>query len=132
MKASLWGSFVLDGCRGPLGTDELLAMVLSRLLLGFVLVRVRNDTNLLLFSFFPIELPPPPPPPPGEEASFSSNCAFPPPPPPFEEPFPPAPEEVFPSPPPPPPPMFDEGPVNKVPAPQVSEVKGSTVSRDSL
>ncbi|KAM6418068.1 zyxin isoform 3-T4 [Pluvialis apricaria] len=65
------------------------------------------------------ELPPPPPPPPGEEASFSSNCAFPPPPPPFEEPFPPAPEEAFPSPPPPPPPMFDEGPVDKVPAPQV-------------
>ncbi|XP_068258321.1 zyxin isoform X1 [Nyctibius grandis] len=66
------------------------------------------------------ELPLPPPPPPGEEASFSSNCAFPPPPPPFEEPFPPAPEEVFPSPPPPPPPpMFDEGPVSKVPAPQV-------------
>ncbi|KFZ65462.1 Zyxin, partial [Podiceps cristatus] len=65
------------------------------------------------------ELPLPPPPPPGEEASFTSNCAFPPPPPPFEEPFPPAPEEVFPSPPPPPPPMFDEGPVSKVPAPQV-------------
>ncbi|XP_055663155.1 zyxin isoform X1 [Falco peregrinus] len=65
------------------------------------------------------ELPLPPPPPPGEEASFSSNCAFPPPPPPFEEPFPPAPEEVFPSPPPPPPPMFDEGPVSKVPTPQV-------------
>ncbi|KAF1402647.1 Zyxin, partial [Spheniscus humboldti] len=64
------------------------------------------------------ELPLPPPPPPGEEASFSSNCAFPPPPPPFEEPFPPAPEEFFPSPP-PPPPMFDEGPVSKVPAPQV-------------
>nr|XP_009501937.1 PREDICTED: zyxin [Phalacrocorax carbo] len=63
------------------------------------------------------ELPLPPPPPPGEEASFSSNCAFPPPPPPFEEPFPPAPEEVFPSP--PPPPLFDEGPVSKVPAPQV-------------
>ncbi|NXG71429.1 ZYX protein, partial [Baryphthengus martii] len=62
------------------------------------------------------ELPLPPPPPPGEEASFSSNCAFPPPPPPFEEPFPPAPEEAFP---PPPPPMFDEGPVSKLPAPQV-------------
>ncbi|XP_008939129.1 PREDICTED: zyxin [Merops nubicus] len=60
------------------------------------------------------------PPPPGEEENFSSNCAFPPPPPPFEEPFPPAPEEVLPSPPPPPPPpMFDEGPVSKVPAPQV-------------
>ncbi|NWH96618.1 ZYX protein, partial [Tichodroma muraria] len=76
----------------------------------------------LLFSFFPIDLPLPPPPPPGEDASFSSNCAFPPPPPPFEEPFPPAPEEAFPSPPsppPPPPPMFDEGPVSKVPAPQV-------------
>ncbi|OPJ69294.1 zyxin isoform A [Patagioenas fasciata monilis] len=65
------------------------------------------------------DLPLPPPPPPGEDASFSSNCAFPPPPPPFEEPFPPAPEEVFPSPPSPPPPMFDEGPVSKVPAPQV-------------
>ncbi|KFP99028.1 Zyxin, partial [Haliaeetus albicilla] len=65
------------------------------------------------------DLPLPPPPPPGEEASFSANCAFPPPPPPFEEPFPPAPEEVFPSPPPPPPPMFDEGPVSKIPAPQV-------------
>ncbi|XP_032853412.1 zyxin [Tyto alba] len=70
------------------------------------------------------ELPLPPPPPPGEEASFSSNCAFPPPPPPFEEPFPPAPEEVFPSP--PLPPMFDEGPVSKVPAPQISP--GSTGS----
>ncbi|XP_058721063.1 zyxin isoform X1 [Poecile atricapillus] len=67
------------------------------------------------------DLPLPPPPPPGEDASFSSNCAFPPPPPPFEEPFPPAPEEAFPSPPSPPPlpPMFDEGPVSKVPAPQV-------------
>ncbi|XP_042636055.1 zyxin isoform X1 [Catharus ustulatus] len=69
------------------------------------------------------DLPLPPPPPPGEDASFSSNCAFPPPPPPFEEPFPPAPEEAFPSPPspppPPPPPMFNEGPVSKVPAPQV-------------
>ncbi|KAF4794980.1 Zyxin [Turdus rufiventris] len=68
------------------------------------------------------DLPLPPPPPPGEDESFSSNCAFPPPPPPFEEPFPPAPEEAFPSPPsppPPPPPMFDEGPVSKVPAPQV-------------
>ncbi|XP_040452896.1 zyxin isoform X2 [Falco naumanni] len=73
------------------------------------------------------ELPLPPPPPPGEEASFSSNCAFPPPPPPFEEPFPPAPEEVFPSPPPPPPPpMFDEGPVSKVPTPQIPA--GSTGS----
>lgn len=91
---------------------------------GLYWLRVRNDPNLLLFSFFPIDLPLPPPPPPGEEASFSANCAFPPPPPPFEEPFPPAPEEVFPSPPPPPPPMFDEGPVSKVPAPQVSEVKG--------
>ncbi|XP_010084402.1 PREDICTED: zyxin [Pterocles gutturalis] len=69
------------------------------------------------------ELPLPPPPPPGEEASFSSNCAFPPPPPPFEEAFPPAPEEVFPS---PPPPMFDEGPVRKVLAPQISP--GSTGS----
>ncbi|XP_026708274.1 zyxin isoform X3 [Athene cunicularia] len=67
------------------------------------------------------ELPLPPPPPPGEESSFSSNCAFPPPPPPFEEPFPPAPEEVFCSPP-PPPPMFDEGPMSKVPAPQISPV----------
>ncbi|NXS22364.1 ZYX protein, partial [Mystacornis crossleyi] len=69
------------------------------------------------------ELPLPPPPPPGEDGNFSSNCAFPPPPPPFEEPFPPAPDEAFPSPPspppPPPPPMFDEGPVSKVPAPQV-------------
>uniref|UniRef100_A0A8C4U472 Zyxin n=1 Tax=Falco tinnunculus TaxID=100819 RepID=A0A8C4U472_FALTI len=73
------------------------------------------------------ELPLPPPPPPGEEASFSSNCAFPPPPPPFEEPLPPAPEEVFPSPPPPPPPpMFDEGPVSKVPTPQIPA--GSTGS----
>uniref|UniRef100_A0A8C3NNM4 Zyxin n=1 Tax=Cyanoderma ruficeps TaxID=181631 RepID=A0A8C3NNM4_9PASS len=69
------------------------------------------------------DLPLPPPPPPGDDASFSSNCAFPPPPPPFEEPFPPAPEEAFPSPPsppPPPPPMFDEGPVSKVPAPQIT------------
>ncbi|XP_039573668.1 zyxin isoform X5 [Passer montanus] len=71
----------------------------------------------------------PPPPPPEEDASFSSNCAFPPPPPPFEEPFPPAPDEAFPSPPsppPPPPPMFDEGPVSKVPAPQITP--GSTGS----
>nr|XP_030123415.3 zyxin isoform X2 [Taeniopygia guttata] len=76
------------------------------------------------------DLPLPPPPPPGEDASFSSNCAFPPPPPPFEEPFPPAPDEAFPSPPspppPPPPPMFDEGPVSKVPAPQIT--LGSTGS----
>uniref|UniRef100_A0A8D2PEY1 Zyxin n=1 Tax=Zosterops lateralis melanops TaxID=1220523 RepID=A0A8D2PEY1_ZOSLA len=76
------------------------------------------------------DLPLPPPPPPGDDASFSSNCAFPPPPPPFEEPFPPAPEEAFPSPPspppPPPPPMFDEGPVSKVPAPQITP--GSTGS----
>ncbi|XP_048150133.1 zyxin isoform X2 [Corvus hawaiiensis] len=75
------------------------------------------------------DLPLPPPPPPGEDASFSSNCAFPPPPPPFEEPFPPAPDEAFPSPPsppPPPPPVFDEGPVNKVPAPQITA--GSTGS----
>ncbi|XP_063250196.1 zyxin isoform X2 [Prinia subflava] len=75
------------------------------------------------------DLPLPPPPPPGEDASFSSNCAFPPPPPPFEEPFPPAPDEAFPSPPsppPPPPPMFDEGPVSKVPAPQITP--GSTGS----
>lgn len=64
--------------------------------------------------------------------SFSSNCAFPPPPPPFEEPFPPAPEETFPSPPPPPPPMFDEGPIGMVSAPQVSEVKGSIISCDTL
>ncbi|NWU71970.1 ZYX protein, partial [Pterocles burchelli] len=71
----------------------------------------------------------PPPPPPGEEASFSSNCAFPPPPPPFEEAFPPAPEEVFPS---PPPPMFDEGPVRKVLAPQVSEVNSIDLEIDSL
>ncbi|XP_041887275.1 zyxin isoform X2 [Corvus kubaryi] len=73
------------------------------------------------------DLPLPPPPPPGEDASFSSNCAFPPPPPPFEEPFPPAPDEAFPSPPsppPPPPPVFNEGPVNKVPAPQITA--GST------
>lgn len=63
--------------------------------------------------------------------SFSSNCAFPPPPPPFEEPFPPAPEETFPSPP-PPPPMFDEGPIGMVSAPQVSEVKGSIISCDTL
>ncbi|XP_010018987.1 PREDICTED: zyxin [Nestor notabilis] len=75
-------------------------------------------------SLLPEDLPLPPPPPPGEEASFSSNCAFPPPPPPFEEPFPPAPEEVFPLP--PPPPMFDEGPVSKGPAPQISP--GSTGS----
>ncbi|XP_038001325.1 zyxin isoform X4 [Motacilla alba alba] len=76
------------------------------------------------------DLPLPPPPPPGEDASFSSNCAFPPPPPPFEEPFPPAPDEAFPSPPspppPPPPPMFDEGPLGKVPAPQITS--GSTGS----
>ncbi|XP_066197185.1 zyxin isoform X2 [Sylvia atricapilla] len=75
------------------------------------------------------DLPLPPPPPPGEDASFSSNCAFPPPPPPFEEPFPPAPEDTFPSPPsppPPPPPMFDEEPVSKVPAPQITP--GSTGS----
>ncbi|XP_030327375.1 zyxin isoform X3 [Strigops habroptila] len=75
-------------------------------------------------SLLPEDLPLPPPPPPGEEANFSSNCAFPPPPPPFEEPFPPAPEEVFPLP--PPPPMFDEGPVSKGPAPQISP--GSTGS----
>nr|XP_025972904.1 zyxin isoform X3 [Dromaius novaehollandiae] len=73
------------------------------------------------------ELPLPPPPPPGDEASLSSNTAFPPPPPPFEEPFPPAPEDIFPS---PPPPMFDEGPVSKVPAPQVSP--GSTGSLEKL
>ncbi|XP_013813587.1 zyxin isoform X2 [Apteryx mantelli] len=73
------------------------------------------------------ELPLPPPPPPGDEASLSSNTAFPPPPPPFEEPFPPAPEDVFPS---PPPPMFDEGPVSKVPAPQVSP--GSMGSLEKL
>ncbi|XP_010210652.1 PREDICTED: zyxin [Tinamus guttatus] len=68
------------------------------------------------------ELPLPPPPPPGDDASLSSNTAFPPPPPPFEEPFPPAPEDVFPS---PPPPMFDEGPMSKVPAPQVRDKMSS-------
>ncbi|NWX86907.1 ZYX protein, partial [Nothoprocta pentlandii] len=67
-------------------------------------------------------LPLPPPPPPGDDVGLSSNTAFPPPPPPFEEPFPPAPEDVFPS---PPPPMFDEGPMSKVPAPQVRDKMNS-------
>ncbi|XP_062449974.1 zyxin isoform X2 [Rhea pennata] len=74
------------------------------------------------------ELPLPPPPPPGDEASLSSNTAFPPPPPPFEEPFPPAPEDIFPS---PPPPMFDEGPMSKVAAPQVSPGSMGSLEKQS-